>query len=63
MATLAWKLAGDRGFPPFRTLSFPLAPDGQEHSYEIDLQREAYWTGRVESSASASTPARSRSWS
>ena len=48
MATLAWKLAGDHGFPPFRTLSFPVAPDGQEHSYEIDLQREAYWTGRVE---------------
>ncbi len=48
LATLSWKLAGDRGFPPFRTLSFPLAPDGQEHAYEIDLQREPYWTGRVE---------------
>lgn len=48
LATLAWKLAGDRGFPPFRTLSFPLAPDGQERTYEIDLQREPYWTGRVE---------------
>jgi len=48
MASLSWKLAGDRGFPPFRTLSFPLAPDGQEHSYEVDLQREPYWTGRVE---------------
>ena len=48
LATLSWKLAGDRGFPPFRTLSFPLAPDGQEHTYEIDLQREPYWTGRVE---------------
>jgi arylsulfatase A-like enzyme len=48
LATLSWKLAGDRGFPPFRTLSFPVAPDGQEHAYEIDLQREPYWTGRVE---------------
>jgi arylsulfatase A-like enzyme len=48
LATLTWKLAGDHGFPPFRTLSFAVAPDGQEHSYEIDLQREAYWTGRVE---------------
>jgi arylsulfatase A-like enzyme len=48
LATLSWKLAGDRGFPPFRTLSFPLAPDGQEHAYEVDLQREPYWTGRVE---------------
>jgi arylsulfatase A-like enzyme len=47
LATLAWKLAGDRGFPPFRILSFPVNPDGQEHSYEIDLQREAYWTGQV----------------
>jgi arylsulfatase A-like enzyme len=48
LATLSWKLAGDHGFPPFRTLSFPLAPDGQEHAYEVDLQREPYWTGRVE---------------
>ncbi|HKH49658.1 MAG TPA: sulfatase [Thermoanaerobaculia bacterium] len=48
LATLSWKLAGDRGFPPFRTLSFPLAADGQEHAYEVDLQREPYWTGRVE---------------
>lgn len=48
LATLAWKLTGDRGFPPFRTLSFPVAPDGAEHSYEVDLQREPYWTGRVE---------------
>ena len=48
LATLSWKLAGDKGFPPFRTLSFPLASDGQEHAYEIDLQREPYWTGRVE---------------
>jgi arylsulfatase A-like enzyme len=48
LATLAWKLAGDRGFPPYRTLSFPVASDGAEHSYEVDLQREPYWTGRVE---------------
>jgi arylsulfatase A-like enzyme len=48
LATLSWKLARDRGFPPFRTLSFPLVPDGREHLYEIDLQREPYWTGRVE---------------
>jgi arylsulfatase A-like enzyme len=48
LATLSWKLAGDRGFPHFRTLSFPLAPDGQEHTYEVDLQREPYWTGRVD---------------
>jgi arylsulfatase A-like enzyme len=48
LATLSWRLAGDRNFPPFRTLSFPLAADGQEHAYEIDLQREPYWTGRVE---------------
>ena len=48
MATLSWKLAGDHGFPPFRTLSFPMAPDGSEHSYAIELRREPYWTGRVE---------------
>jgi len=48
MANLSWKLAGDHGFPPFRTLSFPVAPDGTEHSYAVDLRREPYWTGRVE---------------
>ena len=48
MATLAWKLAGDRGFLPYRTLSFQVAADGAEHAYEVDLQREPYWTGRVE---------------
>jgi arylsulfatase A-like enzyme len=48
LATLSWKLAGDKGFPPFRTLSFPVASDGQERTYEVDLQREPYWTGRVE---------------
>lgn len=48
LATLAWKLAGDRGFQPFRTLSFPVAPDGRERAYEIDLQREPYWTGDVQ---------------
>jgi|HubBroStandDraft_3_1064219.scaffolds.fasta_scaffold09664_2 arylsulfatase A-like enzyme len=49
LATLAWKLAGDRGgFPAFRSLSFPLIPDGRRQVYEIDLQREPYWSGRVE---------------
>ena len=48
LATLSWKLEGDRGFPAFRALSFPLIPDGREHTYEIDLQREPYWTGRIE---------------
>ncbi len=48
LATLSWKLDWDRGFPAFRTLSFPLVPDGQEHTYEIDLQREPYWSGRIE---------------
>ncbi len=48
LATLTWRLAGDHGFPAFRTLSFPVAPDGAEHSYEIDMRREPYWTGRVQ---------------
>ncbi|HEX2644065.1 MAG TPA: hypothetical protein VHU81_13815, partial [Thermoanaerobaculia bacterium] len=48
LATLTWRLAQDRGFPQFRTLSFPVVPDGQEHVYTVDLEREAYWTGRVE---------------
>jgi arylsulfatase A-like enzyme len=48
LATLTWKLAPDRGLPPYRSLSFPLVADGQTHAYEVDLQREVYWTGRVE---------------
>ncbi|HZF08117.1 MAG TPA: sulfatase [Thermoanaerobaculia bacterium] len=47
LATLSWRLAQDPHFPPYRTLSFPLNPDGQEHLYEVDLGHEAYWTGRV----------------
>ena len=40
LATLSWRLASDRGFLPYRTLSFPLVPDGAEHSYEVELGRE-----------------------
>jgi arylsulfatase A-like enzyme len=47
LATLSWRLGQDSRFQPYRTLSFPLVPDGREHSYEVDLGREPYWTGRV----------------
>ncbi len=47
LATLSWRLAQDRGFLPYRTLSFPLLADGREHSYDVELGREPYWTGRV----------------
>jgi arylsulfatase A-like enzyme len=48
LATLCWKLEGERRFLPYRKLSFPLLGGGGEQVYEIDLQREPYWTGRVE---------------
>jgi len=47
LATVSWRLAQDPRFPPYRTLSFPLNPDGAEHLYEVDLGHEAYWTGEV----------------
>ncbi|HEX5757659.1 MAG TPA: sulfatase, partial [Thermoanaerobaculia bacterium] len=47
LVRLSWRLAHDRHFPPYRTLSFPLIPDGQPHAYEIDLGREPYWIGQV----------------
>ena len=47
LATLSWRLVQDAHFPPYRTLSFPLVPDGQPHAYDVDLGREPYWTGRV----------------
>ncbi len=47
LATLSWRLAKDRQFLPYRTLSFPLVPDGQPQTYEVDLAREPYWTGQV----------------
>jgi arylsulfatase A-like enzyme len=47
LATLSWRLVEDPRFPPYRTLSIPLNPDGQEHTYDVDLGHEAYWTGRV----------------
>lgn len=47
LVKLSWRLAGDRGFPPFRALTFPVVPDGEEHVYQVDLRREPYWTGTV----------------
>jgi arylsulfatase A-like enzyme len=47
LATLSWRLAQDRVFTPFRAVSFPLAGDGKPHPYEVDLEREAHWHGRV----------------
>lgn len=47
LARIAWKLAQDPRFPPYRLLSFPLNPDGKEHLYDVDLEREPYWTGEV----------------
>jgi arylsulfatase A-like enzyme len=48
LATVSWRLAQDRIFSRFRAVSFPLAADGKPHSYEVDLEREAHWHGRVE---------------
>ena len=48
LATLSWRLPQDHGFSRFRALSFPVAGDGQPHVYEVDLEREAHWHGRVE---------------
>jgi arylsulfatase A-like enzyme len=48
LATLSWRLPQDEGFSRFRALSFPVAADGQPHVYEVDLEREPHWHGRVE---------------
>jgi arylsulfatase A-like enzyme len=48
LVSLRWRLARDEAFPPFRAVSFPVSPDGAEHSYEIDLRRNVYWMGRVD---------------
>ncbi len=47
LARIAWRLAQDPRFLPYRLLSFPLNPDGREHLYDVDLEREPYWTGEV----------------
>jgi arylsulfatase A-like enzyme len=47
LATVSWKLSEDRGFPAFRSLSFPLVADEKPQVYEVDLQREPYWSGQV----------------
>lgn len=48
LVTFSWKLIGDPSFLPYRSLSFPVSPDGESHVYEINLGREMYWTGEVE---------------
>ncbi|HEX6203148.1 MAG TPA: hypothetical protein VF100_09115, partial [Thermoanaerobaculia bacterium] len=47
LVKLAWRLDGDPRFLPFRAVSFPVVPDGEEHVYQVDLRREPYWTGTV----------------
>jgi len=47
LVQLAWRLAGERRFAPYRALTFPVELDGEEHVYLLDLRREPYWTGRV----------------
>lgn len=45
---IAWKLASERRFTPFRKLRVPLVADGEEHRYEVDLTQEPFWTGTVD---------------
>ena len=47
LVQLSWRLDGERRFAPYRALSFPVRPDGEEHVYHVDLRREPYWTGRI----------------
>ena len=48
LATLSWRLPQDQGFSRFRALSFPLAAGAGSHLYEVDLEREPHWHGRIE---------------
>lgn len=45
---LSWKLASERRFTRFRKLTVPLAADGEEHRYEVDLTQEPYWVGTID---------------
>lgn len=47
LVRLGWRVEGERRFPPFRALTFPVRPDGEERVYEVDLRREPYWTGKI----------------
>jgi arylsulfatase A-like enzyme len=47
LVKLSWRLASEKRFRAFRSLSFPLSPDGAEHVYHVDLRREPYWTGSI----------------
>lgn len=48
LVRLAWRIAGERRFAPYRALTFPVVPDGEDRVYDVDLRREPYWTGTVE---------------
>jgi hypothetical protein len=44
VAELFWQTAEQRGFAAERSIQFPIEPDGEFHTYEIDLShRPAYW--------------------
>lgn len=47
LVKLSWRLQGERRFQPFRALTFPVVPDGEEHVYQVDLRSEPYWTGTI----------------
>ncbi|HUO87339.1 MAG TPA: sulfatase [Thermoanaerobaculia bacterium] len=47
LVKFSWRLADERRFQPFRALTLPVVPDGEEHVYRIDLRREPYWTGSI----------------
>jgi arylsulfatase A-like enzyme len=60
LATLSWRLRGERQFPRHRGISFQLAGDGGRHRYALELDREQQWLGRVTALrlSAAGTPAR-----
>lgn len=47
MAELFWQTAEQRAFAPERSVQFPIEPDGEFHTYEIDLSRLATYRGGI----------------
>jgi arylsulfatase A-like enzyme len=52
---VAWKVLGDARFEAYRRVTLPLAGDGAAHSYEVDLDRNPYWSGTLPSLALSAT--------
>ncbi|MFO1021810.1 MAG: hypothetical protein U0903_14110 [Planctomycetales bacterium] len=46
-AQLFWETAAEPGFPEAQSVRFPIQPDGEFHTYEVDLSGSPSYRGTI----------------